>query len=237
MHLTPELLVGLPLWFVAFLFSTTCHEAAHALAAKLGGDLTAYEGGQVSLNPIPHVKREPFGMVLVPLASFLLNGGSFMLGWASTPIDPHWAARHRKRAGLMSAAGPAANLLLALLAAGTIHLGIALGYLERPNSIGFDHVVALAGHGSVLLSRFLSVFFSLNLLLGLFNLLPVPPLDGNGVVQIFLGDSAGARWSEIWRGRGAAMMGLVFAWLVFGKLFAPLFMLAIRLLYPGTHYV
>lgn len=229
-------MLGLPLWFVAFLFSTTCHEAAHALAAKLGGDLTAYEGGQVTLDPIPHIKREPIGMVVVPLASFLLNGGSFMLGWASTPIDAYWAARHRKRAGLMSAAGPAANLLLALLAAAAIHVGIAMGYLERPQSIGFDHVVALAAHGSELVPRFLSIFFSLNLLLGVFNLLPVPPLDGNGVVQLFLPDAAGARWSEIWRGRGAAMMGLLFAWLLFGKLFSPIFLLAVNLLYPGSSY-
>ncbi|NOY93154.1 MAG: site-2 protease family protein [Deltaproteobacteria bacterium] len=236
MHISSDLLLGLPLWFVAFIFSTTCHEAAHALAAKLGGDLTAYEGGQVSLDPTPHIKREPFGMVVVPLVSFLLNGGSFMLGWASTPIDPFWAQRHRKRAAMMSAAGPAANLTLALLAAGGIHLGISLGYFEQPHRVAFDHVVALAGQGSVLAPRFLSVFFSLNLLLGFFNLLPVPPLDGNGVVQLFLDDRLGSRWSELWRGRGAAMMGLLFAWVVFGKLFGPIFLLAINLLYPGASY-
>ena len=56
-------------WYVAFLLSTTCHEAAHALAAKVGGDLTAFHGGQVSLDPIPHIRREPYGMVLFPILS------------------------------------------------------------------------------------------------------------------------------------------------------------------------
>ena len=56
-------------WYVVLLLSTTCHEAAHALAAKLGGDLTAFHGGQVSLDPVPHIRREPFGMVVFPILS------------------------------------------------------------------------------------------------------------------------------------------------------------------------
>jgi hypothetical protein len=63
MEMTPEFLIQGFAWYVVLLFSTTCHEAAHALAAKLGGDLTAFHGGQVSLDPVPHVRREPFGMV------------------------------------------------------------------------------------------------------------------------------------------------------------------------------
>src|SRR3954454_17339271 len=99
------------LWFVAFLFSTTLHEAAHAWAALRGGDPTAYHGGQVSVSPIPHIRREPIGMVVVPLLTTLTQG--WALGWASTPIDARWAERHPRRAALMSAAGPAANFLLA----------------------------------------------------------------------------------------------------------------------------
>jgi hypothetical protein len=68
-ELTPQLLALGFIWFVAFLFSTTCHEAAHALIAKLGGDETAALGGQVSLNPVPHMKREPWGMIVIPLLS------------------------------------------------------------------------------------------------------------------------------------------------------------------------
>ena len=67
------LVLGL-VWYVVFLFSTTCHEAAHALAAKLGGDLTAFHGGQVSIDPVPHIRREPFGMVVFPILSYVVGG-------------------------------------------------------------------------------------------------------------------------------------------------------------------
>src|SRR5215831_2200677 len=77
-QLSPEALVQGLVWYVVFLFSTTCHEASHSIAAKWGGDLTAFHGGQVTLNPLPHMKREPFGMLIVPLLSFLLGG--WMIG-------------------------------------------------------------------------------------------------------------------------------------------------------------
>ena len=109
----PQLLVEGLTWFVVFIFSTTLHEAGHALAAWKLGDSTAYEGGQVSLNPLPHIRREPVGMVLVPLISFAMS--HWMMGWASAPYDPLWAHRYPKRAALMAAAGPAANLLLVLV--------------------------------------------------------------------------------------------------------------------------
>ena len=100
------------LWFLAFLFSTTVHEAMHALAALKGGDPTAYHGGQVSLSPIPHIRREPIGMLVVPLLTALTQG--WAIGWASTPYDTRWAAQYPKRAALMAAAGPAGNLSIAL---------------------------------------------------------------------------------------------------------------------------
>ena len=90
---TEFVIAGL-LWYVVFLLSDTCHEAAHAWAAMLGGDLTAYHGGQVSLDPLPHVRREPLGMVVVPLITYAMNG--WMMGWASAPYDPLWASRHPK---------------------------------------------------------------------------------------------------------------------------------------------
>src|SRR6185503_4111775 len=99
------------IYYVAFLFSATAHEAAHAWAAKLGGDLTAYHGGQVSLDPRPHIRREPVGMVVLPILSTILSG--WPLGFASAPYDPHWALRHPRRAGWMAVAGPAANILIA----------------------------------------------------------------------------------------------------------------------------
>jgi hypothetical protein len=92
------------IWFVAFLASTTVHEAMHAWAAWKGGDPTAYHGGQVSLSPLPHIRREPIGMVVVPLLTAPTQG--WAMGWASAPYDPFWAARHPRRAALMAFAGP-----------------------------------------------------------------------------------------------------------------------------------
>ena len=120
-------------WYVAFLLSTTCHEAAHALAGKWGGDPTAFEGGQVTLNPIPHIRRSPFGMVVMPLLSYALGG--WMIGWASAPYNPEWERLHPRRAAWMALAGPAANFTLVLLAAAAIRTGITLGYFAPPEAI------------------------------------------------------------------------------------------------------
>src|ERR1700758_1261504 len=100
--LSPQMLVMGFISYVVFLFSTTCHEASHALVAKLGGDSTAALGGQITLNPIPHIRRSFFGMVVFPIASFLLSGG--MIGWASAPYDPLWERRHPRRAARIALA-------------------------------------------------------------------------------------------------------------------------------------
>ncbi len=105
-EITPERLAFGFIWYVAFLFSTTCHEAAHALVAKLGGDETAALGGQVSLNPVPHITRA-LGMMVIPIVSYLATQSMF--GWASAPYDPLWERRHPRRSGWMALAGPAAN--------------------------------------------------------------------------------------------------------------------------------
>jgi len=231
----PELLALAPIWYVVFLLSLTCHEASHAFAAKLGGDMTAFEGGQVTLNPIPHMRREPFGTILFPLLTYVMSG--WMMGWASAPFDPHWAQRHPRRAAWMALAGPAANLALVLIAAGAIHLGILAGIFTLPESAGFTHIVdaapgTVAEGGAV----FLSILFSLNLLLMAFNLLPVPPLDGITAVGIFLPESAALRVAQWGHNPALMLLGMVVAWRVFGYVFSPLFTLGLNLLYPGHGY-
>src|SRR5512139_4074436 len=123
-------------WFVAFLFSTTVHEAAHAWAALLGGDRTAYLGGQVSLSPLPHIRREPIGMLGVPLLTAFTQG--WAMGWASAPYDPLWADRHPRRAAWMAAAGPAGNLCVALVSLALLRSGLALGFFVSPARVNFS---------------------------------------------------------------------------------------------------
>ena len=156
------------MWYVVFLFSLTCHEASHALAAKLGGDLTAFHGGQVTLNPIPHMRREPFGTIVFPLLSYAVGG--WMIGWGSAPYDPRWQYRYPRRAAGMALAGPLANVALLMMAAVAIHIGIATGMFSEPSSARFTQVVASTSAGfPEALATFFSILFSLNLLLAAFN--------------------------------------------------------------------
>jgi Zn-dependent protease len=222
-------------WYVVLLFSLTVHEAAHAWAAKRGGDLTAYHGGQVSLDPTPHLRREPVGTVIVPVLSYLWMG--WMVGWASTPYDPAWAYAHPRRAAWMSLAGPASNLFLVLLAAIAIRLGIAAELLHAPASITPDHLTAATQAGLFeTVATLLSVAFTLNLLLCIFNLIPLPPLDGSGVLPLFLDDDSARRVMDFMRQPALALGGILVAWLVIGRVFPTLHLLAINLLYPGMGY-
>jgi Zn-dependent protease len=227
--LSPESLLLLPLWYVVFLLSVTCHEAAHAVAALRGGDQTAYLGGQVSLNPIPHVRREPVGTILVPLLSYLLYGISgsgfrWMIGWASAPYDPYWEDRFPKRAAIMALAGPLANLFLAAVAFLVLKAGLMGGWWS-PHSYQLDHLVSTGvEQGTVLegLGRFCSVMLSLNILLFLFNLLPFPPMDGASVLSGFLRPMR--RLREMMRASPmVALLGLLVAWRIFPYLFGPVY--------------
>ncbi len=186
-----ELLAIAVVTYIVFLFSTVCHEAAHALAAKLGGDLTAYHGGQVSLNPVPHIRREPFGLGLYPLLTLFLTGGTGIIGFASAPYDPYWAIRNPRKAAWMAMAGPAANYALALLSAILLKLGLIAGLfrLADEKALGRYHQILQAVNPDSLadpIALALSLFFYLNLLLGTFNLMPIPPLDGFSVFLFFL---------------------------------------------------
>ncbi len=222
-------------WYVVFLFSTTVHEASHALAALKLGDDTAHRGGQVTLDPVPHIRREPIGMVAAPLLSYFLGG--WMIGWASAPYDPVWAHRYPKRAGLMALAGPASNLALLLVAALLIRLGMAAGIFVPPESVNFDHVTSATSGGiPYLLATFASIAFSLNLLLFLFNLLPFPPLDGSSLPFLFLSHERANSYWQLLRHPGMNMFGIFIAWKIFGAIYPPLHLFAINLLYPGMHY-
>jgi Zn-dependent protease len=231
---------GFIVWFVAFLFSSTCHEAAHAWVALRGGDRTAYEGGQVTLDPLPHIRREPFGMLFAPILSFVFWG--WMMGWASAPYDPRWGERHPRRHALMSLAGPCANLLLAVLSFAAIKALLAAGIFVIPDRIqnlqGIVVPAAELAHHQVLagLSALLSVMLCLNLLLGLFNLMPVPPLDGASVLQGLFPDSLGRFYRMLRDTPMAQLAGLLVAWNLFPHLSGPALGLLLKLVVSSSGF-
>jgi Zn-dependent protease len=223
-----EIVLGV-VWYAVFVFSTTLHEAAHAWVALRGGDATAYHGGQVSLDPRPHIRREPWGMVLVPIVTFSLGG--WMMGWASAPYDPRWAWAHPRRAAAMALAGPLANLALAVIAAVTLRAGLAAGFFAPPIDLGFAHLAAGEGAAMNAFAVFTSLLFSLNLLLFVFNLFPVPPLDGSAAIGLLVSDEAGRRIQQLMAQPFLMMFGVLAAWYLIGRVFAPIFLAAVRLLY------
>jgi Zn-dependent protease len=217
-HSTELLALGF-IWYVAFLFSTTCHEAAHALAAKIGGDDTASSGGQVTLNPVPHIQREPWGMVVIPILSLIVNHS--LIGWASAPYNPDWERQHPRRSAWMALAGPATNYTLMLIAVLLLHLGWTYHWLRVDEAGRADFPTTVLG-----------VFFFLNLLLGTFNLLPVPPLDGSTGIMLFMGETRAQRYLYWLRGNSYAMLGLLLGIVLFRYIFPPIEAVALDALVP-----
>jgi Zn-dependent protease len=222
-------------WYIAFLFSTTCHEASHALVAKLGGDQTAFQSGQVTLNPIPHIRREPFGTVVVPILSYIAAG--WMIGWASAPYDPIWQRRFPRRAAWMAFAGPGANFVLMLISGFAIRAGLATGMFRPPVAISFTRITEAAVPGVWgFAATFLSILFVLNLLLCAFNLLPVPPLDGLNVVTLCMCESTAIRFLDWVHSFSFGFAGLLIAWFLFDRIFPYVFRMALAILYPSLSY-
>ncbi|MCP5066294.1 MAG: hypothetical protein GY946_06965, partial [bacterium] len=230
-----DLILGL-LWYAVFALSTTAHEAAHAWAALRGGDPTAYLGGQVTLNPIPHIRREPVGMLLLPLVLLISNG--WCMGWASTPYDPVWERRYPRRAAWMAAAGPAANLVIAVLALVALRAGLSSGFFVAPDplQLGLSTLVTAGDASIAMLGSFLSIALALNLILFVFNLLPVPPLDGATAINLFLSEDLALRLRVVLRtpALGLVLFGLV--WFVFWPVIIPsLFRAIVAWVHPGMY--
>ncbi|MGB8321745.1 MAG: site-2 protease family protein, partial [Candidatus Acidiferrum sp.] len=169
---------------------------------------------QVSLNPIPHIRRSPYGMVIFPLLSFFLLGGS-MIGFASAPYDPDWERRHPHRSAWMALAGPATNFLLMLLAVVALRVGISFHLFEQQGFVGIS----------------LYILFSLNLLLGIFNLLPAPPLDGSTAIMLFMSENQAQRYLNFIRGGNFALPGLLVSLVLFRYIFPDVQRFAMRLFF------
>ncbi|HEY1793504.1 MAG TPA: site-2 protease family protein [Opitutaceae bacterium] len=226
----PDLTEGL-LWYIVFLYSTTCHEAAHAWAALRLGDDTASKGGQVSLNPWPHLRRSPFGMAVVPAVSWVACG--YVIGWASAPFDGKWAAAYPRRAALMALAGPCANLGLLLAAALLLRAGLEWNFFYSPAPFTAASIASADGSAAHFLAHLLSIAFSLNLILFVFNLIPVPPLDGSSVPLLLLPPSWAAGFMRLTRQPILGIIGILVLMNYSGAWFMPLLRWSTSLLRLG----
>jgi len=212
--------------YVVLVFSMTVHEAAHAWWAMRNGDLTAYLGGQVSLDPIPHMRRSPIGMIAIPLITYVANG--WMMGWASAPLSPLWVINNPRKAAAVSLAGPLANLSLAIIAGVAIRALLVSGSLD-PSAIG-----ALSASGAASgLAFVLWSFFLLNALLFAINMLPIPPLDGASAIGLLFDEATAHRLQMTVRQPMFAMLGFALFVMVGGRLAWPVVGLLQSLLFVG----
>lgn len=170
--------------YVVLLISLVFHEVAHGFVAKKLGDRTASEAGLVTLNPAPHMRREPFGTVILPLLLLFTTNGSSFIGFAHVPIDAAWADRNPKRAALVALAGPMANVLLAAIAFGGLLLLVENGLADPWFSNGYMFVTPIDQDDAAVRAGtwILSDFVWLNVFLAIFNLMPWPPLDASLVL-------------------------------------------------------
>lgn len=154
---------GLIISFGLLMIAMTVHEFAHGFVAYKLGDNTAKYSGRLTLNPLAHI--DPMGTILMPLFLFMATGGRFVFGYAKPVPINYWSLKNPRRdMGLIGLSGPAANIIFAFL--------ISMAWKVMPASLA--------------LSRILEYLITINVILGVFNLLPVPPLDGSRILSAIL---------------------------------------------------
>lgn len=176
---------------IVFLFAISIHESAHAWMANRCGDPTARMLGRITLNPIKHI--DPVGTILLPLIAMFAHFPA--IGWAKpTPVDPRNFRNHVLDDILTAVAGPISNFLVATVA---VLLLLAIGMTSNfghqlVRSLPFSYRLGIVGMGSdsilVPMCLFLYEAMMINVVLGVFNLIPVPPLDGSHVLRHFLSE-------------------------------------------------
>ncbi|HTV00610.1 MAG TPA: site-2 protease family protein, partial [Luteitalea sp.] len=170
------------LGFIGLLLALTVHEAAHAWAANQLGDPTARLQGRLSLNPAVHI--DPIGTILLPLVATF--AGVPIIGWAKpVPVDGRYLKNFRRDFMWIALAGPASNILLAIFASLVVR---ALPFI--PGAVGNISLVEP-------LFLFAQQFFTINIFLAVFNMLPVPPLDGSNVVAALLPRHLAYQWDQV----------------------------------------
>ena len=177
------------------LASLVLHELAHALAATWLGDPTPRDEGRLTLNPLQHL--DPLGTAMFAITAFV---SPFIFGWARpVMVQPRYFRRRQVDMGLVAAAGPATNFLIAL---------VCVGVLVHDDVAGRTAEILLLA-------------FQVNIVLGIFNLIPIPPLDGSRIVGAILPRGLYARWAQLDQFGMLGLFGLIFVfneqfWDVFG---------------------
>ena len=159
-------------------FAVIVHEVSHGYVAYRLGDPTAKNAGRLTLNPLPHI--DPFMSVLLP-AFLIFSGSPFVIGGAKpVPINPMYFKNHKKDVMLVSLAGPGSNIVLAILGIGLFVLAARVPFLRNPGVF-----------------RLLQYFILINTVLAVFNLIPVPPLDGSNILMSLLPDEAAYNYAKL----------------------------------------
>ncbi|HEX8842907.1 MAG TPA: site-2 protease family protein [Sphingomicrobium sp.] len=182
--MSSNVIYEIAVWLVPLIIAIVFHEVAHGLVARRLGDPTAEERGRLSLNPIRHI--DPFGTVILPLLLAVTHAGA-LFGWAKpVPVDYRRLKNPRRDMVLVALAGPGMNLLLALIGAAILAATISLSG-------------GAAGGTARLVAANALNFILINIFLGVFNLLPVPPFDGGHVLQGLLPPSLARGFGRIGR--------------------------------------
>ncbi len=180
--------------FLPFMVAVIFHEFAHGFVAHRWGDNTAKDAGRMTLNPLPHI--DPVGTLAFPIIC-MLSGVSVLFGWARpVPINPNRFRRYKPGLFWVSLAGPGMNFTLAILSAA---FTCALLKWMDPTSYVYEPLQAMS-----------VVSIQLNFMLGLFNLIPVPPLDGSKIVEVFLPLRAARKFEAFSRYAAMALMLVLF---------------------------
>jgi Zn-dependent protease len=218
MHISPDIIFEI----VAFLFAISVHESAHAWTASYFGDQTARMLGRITLNPLKHI--DPIGTVLFPLIGAIT--GAPIFGWAKpTPVNVRELGHPRRDHMLVAAAGPASNFLIAIVALGLLLIAQRVIPAGFGPSGGPEEASILTGVVSLLFA-----FMVINLILGVFNLIPIPPLDGSGILYGFLRGRAAMLYMQVGRFGFVLLILLLYSGIV-NALFSPvlgLFLLLLR---------
>jgi Zn-dependent protease len=220
------------LWFVVFLFSLSFHEMAHAWTSERFGDDTGRLQGRISLNPLVHI--DPIGTILFPLLGFMRGGISFF-GWAKPVQTNPLRWRNKTQANIaVSAAGPISNFILVIVVFVIMKALLSTGVM-MPALTGtgpFDLVMPTSDQAGLMvpMAKLLSIFLILNLALGVFNLIPVPPLDGSHILESLLPPGLAEVYAQL-RPYGFLLL-IVLVWLgVFSTIYLPVFKVVLTLLF------